>query len=231
MTETPRASAKSRQRSDPDLDLDDVDDIDLRLPPTLAWRRRTAIEMVISGALGLLASFVLSIDAVKLAADPKTHLGCSINQAIDCVKVGLSAQSHILGESFPNAFLGIAAESVVITIAVAIMGGVIFPRWFMFAAQVGYTFGLLFAYWLFAESLFVIHALCPWCMVLYLSTTLVWWLLARFNVREGNLFLPPGADRRARELVRSGNDVFIVIAWIVLLVALVLAKYGSALFT
>ena len=59
--------------------LDDIDDSttlevdpdpDLLEPPTQAWRARTAIEMVISGALGLLASFVLSIDALKLAADP-----------------------------------------------------------------------------------------------------------------------------------------------------------------
>ena len=143
---------------------------------------------------------------------------------ISCGKVGVSWQASLFG--FPNAFLGLIAESVVITIAVASLGGVRFPRWFMLSAQVVYTFGPIFAYWLFSQSLLVIHALCPWCMVLYLSTTLVWWLLARFNIREGNLFLPPGLDR-ARELVRSGNDVFVVAAWLVLLVALVLAKYGS----
>ena len=184
--------------------------------------------MLFWAALSLLASFVLSVDAIDLARNPNAKLTCNINAVISCGQVGLTWQASVFG--FPNAFLGLITESVVITLAVASLGGVRFPRWFMFAAQVGYTFGLIFAYWLFGESLFVIHLLCPWCMVLYLSTTLVWWLLARFNVREGNLFLPPGPDRRARELVRSGNDVFIVVAWLVLLVALVLAKYGSAIF-
>ena len=65
---------------DPETDLDEIDDYgygddddldpELLEPPTQAWRARTAIEMVISGAIGLLASFVLSIDALKLAADP-----------------------------------------------------------------------------------------------------------------------------------------------------------------
>ena len=184
-------------------------------------------QMLFWAALSLLASFVLSVDAVDLARNPKANLTCNINSVISCGKVAVTWQASVFG--FPNAFLGLITESVVITVAVACLGGVRFPRWFMFAAQIGYTLGLIFAYWLFAESLFVIHALCPWCMVLYLSTTLVWWLLARFNVREGNLFLPPGLDRRTRELVRSGNDSFIVIAWLVVLVALVLAKDGSAL--
>ena len=184
--------------------------------------------MLFWASVSLLASFVLSVDAVELARDPAANLSCNINSVISCGAVGVTWQANLLG--FPNAFLGLITEAVVITIAVAGLAGVRFPRWFMFAAQVGYTLGLLFAYWLFAESIFVIHALCPWCMAIYLSTTLVFWYLTRYNVREGNLFLPAGVDRRARELVRSGNDGYLVAAWLILMVALVVAKYGSALF-
>ncbi|WP_416359318.1 vitamin K epoxide reductase family protein, partial [Enterobacter hormaechei] len=31
---------------------------------------------------------------------------------------------------------------------------------------------LVYAYWLFSQSMFVIHALCPWCIVLMFSTTM-----------------------------------------------------------
>ena len=34
-----------------------------------AWRRRTSLEMIISGFIGLVTSFVLSIEAWQLAAD------------------------------------------------------------------------------------------------------------------------------------------------------------------
>ena len=34
----------------------------------LKWRRRTTVEMIISGLIGLYASFVLSIEAWQLAA-------------------------------------------------------------------------------------------------------------------------------------------------------------------
>jgi len=184
--------------------------------------------MLFSAGLSLLASFTLSIDAVELARDPTATLKCDINSVISCGQVGLSWQASLFG--FPNAFLGLIAEPVVITIAVASLGGVRFPRWFMASAQVVYTLGLIFAYWLFAQSMLVIHALCPWCLVITLSTTLVFWSLTHFNLREGNLFLPAGLERRALELVRSDNDVYLVAAWLVLLVALILLKYGAAVF-
>jgi len=184
--------------------------------------------MLFSACLSLLASFVLSVDAISLARDPSASLSCNINTVISCGQVGLSWQASLLG--FPNAFLGLIAESVVITVAVASLGGVRFPRWFMFSAQVVYTIGLAFAYWLFAESILVIHALCPWCLLITLSTTLVFASLTHFNLRENNLFLPPRLQRRAVEFVRSDNDLYLVAAWLVLLIALILAKYGAAIF-
>jgi len=220
---------------DPETDLDEIDDYgygddddldpELLEPPTQAWRARTAIEMIISGALGLLASFVLSIDAVKLAADPDAVLSCSINKVIDCGAVAARWEAHLLGDYFPNAFLGIAAESVVITIAVAMLGGVVFPRWFMLSAQAIYTIGFVFAWWLFARSYFVIGALCPWCLLITATTTLVWAGLTRVNVRERVIDIGPGA----RRFVANGNDWFVTIALLLGMVAAILIKYGSRL--
>jgi uncharacterized membrane protein len=184
--------------------------------------------MLFSACLSLLASFVLSVDAVELARDPAAALSCNINTVISCGQVGLSWQASLFG--FPNAFLGLIAESVVITVAVALLGGVRFPRWFMASAQLVYTLGLIFAYWLFSQSMLVINALCPWCLLITLSTTLVFWSLTHYNLREGNLYLPAGLQRHALEFVRSDNDVFFVAAWLILLIALILAKYGAAVF-
>ena len=212
-------------------DLDVLDpDPDVLEPPTDAWRRRTAIEMVISGAIGLIASFVLSIDALKLAANPEANLSCSFNTVLNCATVAKSWQAHLLGDFFPNAFLGIAAEAVVITIAVAMIGNVRFPRWYMLSAQAVYTVGLLFAYWLFYEALTDIHALCPWCLLITVTTTLVWAGLTRINVRERHISLPGRAGPWARRFVADGYDWFVTIAVLVVLALIILLKYGSALF-
>lgn len=184
--------------------------------------------MMLSACVSLLASFVLSIDAVELAKNPTANLACNINATISCGTVGISWQAHLLG--FPNAFLGMVAEPVVITIAVACLAKVRFPRGFMLAAQVVYTLGVIFAYWLFFQAMFVIGALCPWCLLVTLSTTLVFASLTHINLRDNNLFLPERAHEAARAGLRMGLDVLIVVLWLAAVVALVFAKYGLALF-
>jgi len=212
-----------------DLVDDDLVDPDpeLRTPAPPSWYRRTAIEMIVSGALGLLASFVLSIEAVTLAADKDAKLSCDLNAVISCGTVAQSWQAELFG--FPNAFLGIAAEAVVLTVAVALLSGVRFPRWFMLIAQTIYTLGLVFAYWLFAESFFVIKALCPWCLLVTVTTTFVWAGLTRVNVRDGVVGLPGRAGVSMRRFVAAGNDWFVTVAVVVLLAVVVVWRYGWSL--
>ncbi|HEX5334894.1 MAG TPA: vitamin K epoxide reductase family protein [Propionicimonas sp.] len=184
--------------------------------------------MLVSALLSLTASFVLSVDAIILAADPRAALACNINAVISCGTVGASWQASLFG--FPNAFLGLIAEPVVITIAVASIGGVRFPRWFMLSAQVVYTLGLVFAYWLFFQAYFVIGALCPWCLLITLSTTLVFTSLTHVNIRDGNLYLPQGASRLARGFVRADLDALFVTLWLLGIAAMVVTKYATVLF-
>lgn len=184
--------------------------------------------MLVSACLSLLASFVLSVDALALAKDPHANLACNINARISCGTVGISWQAHLLG--FPNAFLGLLAEPVVITIAVASLAKVRFPRGFMLAAQVIYTIGVVFAYWLFFQALFVIGALCPWCLLVTLSTTLVFASLTHVNLRDNNLFLSPRAHEAARAALRMGVDIAFVTVWLVAVVGLVFWKYGASVF-
>lgn len=189
-----------------------------RLRQANAWIFST---MLLSALLSLTASFVLSVDAVVLAADPDAALACNINAVLSCGTVGTSWQASLFG--FPNAFLGLVAEPVVITIAVASLGGVRFPRWFMLSAQVVYTLGLVFAYWLFYEAYAVIGALCPWCLLITVTTTLVFASMTRINILEGNL--GDGVRRRFERPLRLGADVAGVVVVLAVLAAMVLYKY------
>ncbi|MCW5952990.1 MAG: vitamin K epoxide reductase family protein [Propionibacteriaceae bacterium] len=183
--------------------------------------------MLMSSLISLIASLVLSIDAIELARNPNVALGCNINEVISCGKVGITWQANLFG--WPNAFLGLIAEPVVITIAVASLGKVKFPRWFMFSAQVVYTIGLAFAYWLFYQSMFHINALCPWCLLVTLSTTLVFTSLTHVNIRDNNLFLSERLHRALTTGLRMGVDALVITLWLVFLVGAVVLKYGPAL--
>lgn len=185
-------------------------------------------SMLVGALLSLLASFVLSVEAIHLAENPNAELSCSVNVVVNCATVAKHPSAELFG--FPNSFLGLIAESVVITVAIAGLAGVVFPRAFMFAAQVGYSLGLVFALWLFYTSMFVIQALCPWCLLVTATTLFVWFAITRYNIRENNLYLPKEARKKARHFIDKGYDKLVLFSLVVGMIALIIVKYGSSLF-
>lgn len=186
-------------------------------------------SMLVGAFLSLLASFVLSSEAIQLAENPDAQLSCSVNAIVNCATVAKHPSAQLFG--FPNSFIGMMAEPIVITVAIAGLAGVRFPRGFMFAAQIGYTLGLLFAYYLFYVSFFVIGALCPWCLLVTLTTTFVFFAITRYNIREENLYLPHNISKKAKNLIEKDYDKFLLAAFVSSCVAAIVAKYGSGLFS
>lgn len=186
-------------------------------------------SMLVGSILSLLAAFVLSVEAVELARNPGALLSCSINIVLNCATVGLHPSAHLFG--FPNSFLGLISEPVVITVAVAGLMGVKFPRRFMYIAQICYSLGLIFALYLFYVSFFIIGALCPWCLLVTTTTILVWFAITRYNIREDNLYLSRDLSQKAKKFIDKDYDKLIMFGLIFILVAAILIKYGSALFS
>ncbi len=185
------------------------------------------ISMLVGAILSLLASFVLSIEAVILAGDPNADLACSVNLVLNCATVALHPTASLFG--FPNSFLGLIAEPVVITVAIAGLAGVKFPRLFMFFAQIGYTLGFVFAWYLFGVSFLVIGALCPWCLLVTLTTTMVWFAVSRYNIRENNLYLPKKVQAALESVIKKDFDKLVMWSIVVLMAAAIILKYGEAL--
>lgn len=195
------------------------------------WKRSRRFlfgEMLLFATLSLIASFVLSYDAILLAADPNVDLSCSINPFLDCAKVGLTWQASVFG--FPNAFLGMIAEPVVMTIAVASLAGTRFPRWFMFTANVVYFLAVVFAYWLLFQSTFVINALCPWCILVTVATTFVFVSMTHWNILENNLYLSPAAHEKAVAFARGGWITICLVAWLAIVVVIEGFRWGPMIF-
>lgn len=186
------------------------------------------ISMLVGAILSLIAAFVLSVEAYELAKNPNAVLSCSINLVLNCATVAKHPSALLLG--FPNSYLGMMAEPVVITVAIAGLAGVRFPRAFMFAAQIAYTLGFVFALALFYVSFVVIQALCPWCLLVTLTTTLVFFAITRYNIRENNLYLPKHISKRLQQWVKKDYDKLVLASLIVFLIAAILVKYGDSLF-
>lgn len=185
-------------------------------------------SMLVGALLSLLASFVLSKEAVELARNPDAALSCSVNVVLNCATVAKHPTAEMWG--FPNSFLGLIAEPVVITVAIAGLAGIAFPRKFMFAAQIGYTLGFIFAWYLFYISFFIIGALCPWCLLVTLTTTMVWFAITRYNIRENNLYLPKKAEKALKRFIEKDYDKFALASIVVIAIAAIIIKYGDGLF-
>ncbi|NTW61791.1 vitamin K epoxide reductase family protein [Candidatus Saccharibacteria bacterium] len=185
-------------------------------------------SMLVGSVASLIAALVLSIDAFEIAKNPNVQLSCSINAVVNCATVAKTTYASLLG--FPNSFLGLISEPVVITVAVAGLFGVKFPRQFMFVAQLFYTAGFIFAYYLFFIGLTVIHAVCPWCLLVTLSTTFVLFSVTRYNIREGNLYLPDKLSDRAKEFISNDYDKLLLMVLVFAIFTLLILNYGSGLF-
>ncbi len=189
--------------------------------------RKTYWAMLVSSTLSLVASLVLSYDAIKLAEAPTNKLSCDLNAVISCGKVAKSWQSSLLG--FPNSFLGLMLEPVIITVAIAGLGLVAFPRLFMRVAHIGYGLGLLFAFWLLSQSLFVIHALCPWCLLVTISTVTVFSTITRISLMENIWNFSESRHQQIVDLLNRGWGRLIYTVTYAVLILAIYFKYGQDL--
>ena len=179
--------------------------------------------MLIGSVLGLLASFMLSIEALILAKNSHAVLSCDLSSVLSCSTVANHWSATILG--FPNSFIGVMTLPVMVTIAVALLAGAKFTKWFMQAAQAGAVAGMFFAAWMFYMSYIEIGALCPWCLTLDVGMTLIFFGLTRYNILRKNI-----SWRGAQKFVGGGYDALIATSVIVLVVVAIIAKFGGQLF-
>lgn len=186
--------------------------------------------MLAFGIVGLIASFVLSVEEIHLLKNPGEPLSCSFNLVLDCSTVMKTWQANVFG--FPNPFIGLMGYSVVITVAVMGLAGAskALPHWFWRVAMICYSLGALFAYWLFFSSVYVIQVLCPWCLFVTFATTLVFASLKHFVLRENIWSFNAAFNKKVQQWLNKDIDKVVITSWLVLLTALVFIKFGDSLF-
>lgn len=184
--------------------------------------------MLAFGITGLIASFVLAVEEFHLIKNPDAVLSCSFNLVLNCASVMKTWQASVFG--FPNMYIGLMGFPIVITIALLGLSKVKLPRWYLIGAEIGYVFWTIFAYWLFFNSVYAIEVLCPWCLIVTFSMTMLTATITRYNLRENTFKLTKKAHKKVERFLRNDYDKLIVATWIVFLVALVFVKFGDALF-
>ncbi|MCT2582099.1 vitamin K epoxide reductase family protein [Actinophytocola gossypii] len=170
----------------------------------------------VGGALGLAAAVALTLEKIATLTDPDYVPTCSLNPTISCGSVMDSDQAAAFG--FPNPLIGIAAFAVVTTVGVVRLAGFAPPRWFRVGMQAGATFGVVFVHWLIAASLYDIHALCPYCMLVWAVTIPIFWYTTLDTLRAFD------ATRDIGDLLARAHSA-VLAAWYVAIAVLVLVEF------
>ncbi|WP_327412905.1 vitamin K epoxide reductase family protein [Streptomyces sp. NBC_01233] len=155
---------------------------------TVGGSRALALLLVITGAAGLLAAWVITIDKFKLLEDPNFTPGCSLNPVVSCGNIMKSEQAAVFG--FPNPMLGLVAYGIVICVGMSMLAGARFRPWYWLTLNAGTLFGVVFCAWLTYQSLYNINSLCLWCCLAWVATIFMFWYVTSHNVREGLLPAP-----------------------------------------
>jgi uncharacterized membrane protein len=150
--------------------------------------KRFAWTLILSGILGWIAAFTLTLERLHVATNPEATLSCDLNPFISCKSVMLTEQARLLG--FPNPLIGLAAFVFPIAVGFAILAGAKFALWFWRIFATGITMGFLFVVWLWTQSTYVINVLCPYCMVAWVAMVPLFWTVILFLVREGVIDTP-----------------------------------------
>ena len=185
------------------------------LDRTLRWL------LPVVGVVGLVAAFTLTVEKIKLVADPTYVPTCSINPVLSCGSIMSTEQAEVFG--FPNPLMGLVAFAVLTTTGVVLAAGARLPRWYWLGLQVGVVLGLAFVAWLVSESLYDIGALRPYCMVVWAVVIPGFWYVTLANLTNGRL------GRRAAEsrgvAVLAENHAVVLMVFYLVVVALVLQRF------
>ncbi|MFF7444043.1 vitamin K epoxide reductase family protein [Streptomyces sp. NPDC008122] len=157
--------------------------VEAPLDRTTGATRTFAWLLVISGGLGVLASFVITLDKFLLLQDPGFMPSCNLGPVLSCTEVMRSEQASVFG--FPDPMLGLAAYAVVVAIGAGALAGARYRRWFWLGLQLGTLFGAGFCMWLMSQALYEIGALCLWCCLAWAATIVLFWYTTVHNLRHG----------------------------------------------
>ncbi|WP_234020750.1 vitamin K epoxide reductase family protein [Streptomyces sp. 142MFCol3.1] len=182
--------------------------------------RRTGMVMLLTGIVGWLASFALTVDDWRLLRDPSYQPPCNLSPVVSCGSVMSSPEGHLFG--FPNMLLGLGAFAAVAALGAAVLCGALLHRRLWLALDAGALAGVVFVHWLIGQSLYELGKICPYCAVVWTVTIALFWFLVLHSLDSGLIPVPRGALAVVRD-----THWMLLVAWYGVIALLVLTRFWS----
>jgi uncharacterized membrane protein len=174
--------------------------------------------MTLTGTVGWLASFQLTVDDWRLLRDPAYQPPCNISPVVSCGSVMSSPQGSLFG--FPNMLLGLGAFAAVTALGIAVLSGARLHRRLWLALDGGALVGVAFVHWLIGESLYELNKLCPYCAAIWIVTIALFWYVTLHCLERGIVPVPRGVLYVVRD-----THWMLLGAWYGVIAMLVLTRF------
>jgi uncharacterized membrane protein len=181
--------------------------------------------LIVSGGIGLAASFVIMLEKLTLLQNPTYLPSCSLNPILSCGPIMSSPQAGVFG--FPNPIIGLVTFPLVVCVGVGMLAGAKYKRWYWLLFNLGTLLGFVFVLWLIFQSLYVIGALCLYCIVVWVVTIAAFWYTTLYNLQAKNIQLPKSVQGTADFKIRHHVNFLLLMYLLILL--LIIGRFWTNL--
>jgi uncharacterized membrane protein len=175
--------------------------------------------LIITALIGFTASFVLTVEHMHLLKDPNYNPTCSINPVLSCGPVMASDTAKTFG--FPNPLMGIASFAAQALLGLTLLAGARLKSWFWKLWGIQVLGSVAFTLYLIYESIFVIGAICIYCMAVWIALSFSSWYTLQYMLAEGHV----GNKRSTTTKFIRTYHGDILFFWFLLLTGLILWEF------
>ena len=183
--------------------------------------KRAWLVASVGSAIGLIASFIQTIERISYADQPLKALTCDINSVFSCSSVFDGWQSSFFG--FSNSIMSLAFFAVVFGVSISGVTGSFINKYLRYVMHFFSVFFLAFGAWYLYQTVYAIGALCIFCIFIYTGVILLNWAFLRINVDD--LAKRPQLNVKAHKLMANGTDTFLWALWALIMFIVLANKY------
>lgn len=189
------------------------------IPKGVTVRQAIPYILIVTAVIGFFASFTLMLEHLHLLKDPNYKLSCSINPVLSCGPVMNSSTATQFG--FPNPLMGLASFAAQGLLGLALLAGARMKAWFWKLWGIQVLASAAFTLFLMQQSIFVIKAICIYCMTVWVVLSISSWYTLQYMLAEGYIGNSKG---KMTQFVRKYHaDILFV--WFLLVICLVLWEF------
>lgn len=174
----------------------------------------------IASLVGLLASFVQTVERIEYAKNAKLALRCNINGVFSCSSVFDAWQSSVFG--FSNSLMCIVFFAISLGAAIAALSGSSLHKNYRLILWGASVFFLGFGAWYIWQSAYVINALCIFCIFCYGAVIAMNWAWLRIN---SSLLNGSNAGKKLQAMVSKNIDSYVWLGYAVVFAIIIAWRF------